>query len=129
LTVARNQDGRLEIFAVSSDLVIVHRWQVAPNQHFDAWHSLGGSFTFVDSVELGDGRIELFAIGTDRAVWRNVQTFPNGPFVGWESLGSSTEFLDACIDTSGRAVLLARQTSGELWFMRQPAIGTWLRPG
>jgi hypothetical protein len=129
LTVARNQDRRLELFAVSFDQTIAHRWQIAPNQQFDGWNSLGGSFTFIEAVELGDGRIELLAIGTDRAVWRNIQTVPNGPFVGWESLGSSTGSLWAAVEQDGSAVVLARQISGELWFMRQPTIGTWLRRG
>lgn len=126
LTISRNQDGRLELFAVSSDQLIIHRWQTAPNEYFDAWDSLGGDFEFVESVALGDGRIELLAIGSDHAVWRNVQTIPNGPFIGWESLGSSTERLWAGVEQDGRAVLLARQKNGELWFMRQPVIGSWL---
>lgn len=128
LTIARNQDGRLELFAVAGDQRIVHRWQRAPNQQFDAWHSLGGHYTAVHGVELGDGRIELFAIGVDHAVWRNVQTVPNGSFSGWESLGSFAASLCAVTGRDGRVVLLARQWSGSIWFARQPAIGSWLRP-
>jgi hypothetical protein len=128
LTIARNQDGRLELFAITADHQIVHRWQVAPNQQFDAWHSLGGQYTAVQSVQLGDGRIELFAIGADHAVWRNVQTVPNGGFTGWECLGSRSSSLRAVTGRDGRVVLLARQWSGSIWFARQPAIGSWLRP-
>jgi hypothetical protein len=127
LTVARNEDHRMELFAISSDLSVIHSWQVGPNDHFSAWDSLGRNYTYIEAVELGDGRIELLAIGVDRSVWRNIQTIPNGPFVGWESLGSSTESLQAGVDRDGRAVLLARQANGELWFLRQPTVGTWLR--
>ena len=72
LTIARNQDRRLELFAVSFDQNIVHRWQVGPNEYFDDWHSLGGSFTSIDAVELGDGRIELLARRLPKK-WKSLQ--------------------------------------------------------
>src|SRR6266498_3883098 len=42
---ARNQDGRLELFARGADQALWHIWQVAPNGGWSGWESLGGELT------------------------------------------------------------------------------------
>jgi hypothetical protein len=41
--VARNADGRLEVFARGTDNGLWHMWQVAPGGSFSPWNSLGST--------------------------------------------------------------------------------------
>jgi hypothetical protein len=128
IALARNLDGRIEIFAVRDDGELIHRWQTAPNAYFDVWYPMGDGFSAICAVVLGDGRIELIALRSDHAVWRNVQSAPNRAFIGWETLGSSADRIWATTEQNGRAAILARQLDTDMWFLRQPHIGSWLEP-
>jgi hypothetical protein len=90
--VARNADGRMELFIVQSDQRNVwHRWQTAPNGGWSGWSDMsGGRFRGNPAaVRNLDGRLEVFAVDfTDGAVWHRWQGSPNGPtWSGWHSLG------------------------------------------
>lgn len=94
--VQRNQDGRLEVFAVSRGEMF-NISQVAPNGEWRAeWRSKGRPTTQVgiQSHVVGrnaDGRQEMFAIGEDGAVWQKWQVAPNNGWVdAWQSLGAPT---------------------------------------
>jgi hypothetical protein len=39
--VATAADGRLEVFAVDSSLMLYHKWQTAPNDGWSGWFSHG----------------------------------------------------------------------------------------
>ena len=54
LTVGRNADGRLEVFARGADGGIWHKWQTAPNNGWSGWASLGG---WIDIVALGQNTL------------------------------------------------------------------------
>jgi hypothetical protein len=75
--VARNLDGRLEVFLRASDGVIYHRWQLGAGDALTAnWASLDGSFHNdpVTAQNL-DGRLELFALGSNGTCssWRKAR--------------------------------------------------------
>ena len=75
--VARNADGRLEVFAQGTDNALWHIWQTAPNNGWSGWASLGGTITSEPEVARNaDGRLEVFARGTDNALWHMWQTAP-----------------------------------------------------
>jgi len=92
--VTSNADGRLEVFAASSDGAIWHAWQTAPNNGWiqpGAWASRGkpanvmlGSPSVFPNI---DGRLELCAAGTDGAIWHTWQTAANN---GWMPTGAWT---------------------------------------
>ena len=66
LSVAQNNDGRMEVFARGADQSLWHKWQTTPNSGWSGWESLGG---WVDMISVGhnaDGRLEVFARGADR---------------------------------------------------------------
>ena len=50
LDVAKNADGRLEIFARGGDGALWHKWQTAPNNGWSGWYSLGG---WIDMLDVG----------------------------------------------------------------------------
>jgi hypothetical protein len=67
---ARNQDGRLELFARGADQALWHIWQVAPNGGWSGWQSLGGVLTSNPAVgQQQDGRLSVFVRGTNGAVF------------------------------------------------------------
>jgi hypothetical protein len=81
--VARNLDGRLEIFIVGLDKQLHHRSQTAPNssQWSDIWTILGGQ-QWPPSSDPGigrnaDGRLEVFLVGSDKQLYHRRQTAPN----------------------------------------------------
>jgi hypothetical protein len=85
---ARNADGRLEVFACTSDNALWHIWQTAPSNGWSGWQSLGGQVVGAPiAIENADGRIEVFVRGTDAQLWHIWQTAPNGNWSGWASLG------------------------------------------
>ncbi|MFQ5708205.1 MAG: hypothetical protein ACE5HO_12180, partial [bacterium] len=72
--LGRNQDGRLELFAIGSEGGLWHVWQKAPNSGWKHWKSLDAPQGVKLTPHLGvgknqDGRIEAFAIGSDRVLW------------------------------------------------------------
>jgi hypothetical protein len=81
----RNQDGRLEVFAVGAG-AIFNISQVAPNGAWrDGWFSKGrpSSNVGIKSHVVGknaDGRLEIFAVGEDLGLWQKWQVAPNN---GW----------------------------------------------
>jgi hypothetical protein len=92
--VARNRDGRLEVFAKASDGAIWHRWQQAAGAGpWAAWSSLG---TIEGSGELSvgvgahaDGQLALFAVRTDSGhIQERHQTAPNNGWSAWGEIPS-----------------------------------------
>lgn len=92
ISVGRNQDGRLEVFAPGADNVLYHIWQVSPGGGWSTWQSMGkpaGVNIWSENVAVernSDGRMELFVTGTDGAMWHRWQTTPNGTWGDWSSL-------------------------------------------
>jgi hypothetical protein len=91
--VGRNADGREEIFAVGDDEALWQKWQVAPNNGWSEWKSLGTparDTSLTERFTVGsnqDGRQEVFAVGSDGNVWQIWQTVPNGGWSDWAKLG------------------------------------------
>ena len=89
----RTANGRLELLVRGSDKALWHKWQVAPNDGWSGWASLGG---WVDLLTVGrnaDGRLEVFARGSDKALWHKWQVAPNDGWSGWASLGGWIDLL------------------------------------
>ena len=78
LAVARNQDGRLEVFVRGADGHVYHRAQKAANGALATqWGSLGGTLAGNPVVARNkDGRLELFAVAKDGTIHRAVQAAP-----------------------------------------------------
>ena len=115
LTVGKNQDGRLEVFARGSDGAVWHNWQVVPNGNWSGWNSLGGWVDIVSVAANQDGRLELFARGADGAVWHNWQVAPNGNWSGWNSLGGWVDLISVGQNADGRLEIFARGADKALW--------------
>jgi hypothetical protein len=118
-----NADGRLEAFAVGTDLALWHIWQVTPGGVWSAWTSLGGVLTSDPSVgRNADGRLEVFARGTDDALWHISQVTAGGVWSAWNTLNgviTSDPFVAQNLD--GRLEVFARGSDGALWHIWETA--------
>jgi hypothetical protein len=88
--LARNQDGRLELFAKGTDKAVWHCWQQEPGSgHWLAWSSLRSprdhGFEGEPAVARNhDGRLELFVTETDGPQWHRWQQQAGpGPWTEW----------------------------------------------
>ena len=83
LAVARNQDGRAEVYGLDAGGSVWHRpWQLTTG----GWSGLaqlgGHSITGLATANNQDGRIEVFAVGGDHAIYHVWQIGRNAPFSG-----------------------------------------------
>ena len=136
--LARNEDGRLELFTKTQDGTLWHRWQSERGAGpWREWHSLGKpggqKFGVLDIpptvVSNTGGRLELFVLGDDSNVWHCWQTVPNGGWSSWSPLEAPNNELtgDPAVvrNKDGRLELFA--AGGGIWHRRQaePGQGPW----
>jgi hypothetical protein len=119
--VARNLDGRLEVFLRASDGVIYHRWQQGAGDALTAnWASLDGSFHNdpVTAQNL-DGRLELFALGSNGHLFELAQSAANGSWwTSWADLGPPPP------GGTGGQPIVARNLDGRLEVFLRSGDGT-----
>jgi len=122
LTLGRNADGRLEVFARGANKALLHIAQTSPSVSWGAWESLGGQ---VDLLAVGsnqDGRLELFASSPhDKSLSHIGQTAPSGNWGTWESLGGQIDLLAVASNQDGRLEVFARGMDRALWHIWQVA--------
>jgi len=90
IAVARNQDGRMEIFAVGyTSSQLEHCFQMPGDRHWAGWSSLGEIEFSNDICTVSDrsGRIQVFGYGLDGNIWQILQIAPNAPWTPFTSLG------------------------------------------
>jgi PASTA domain-containing protein len=131
-SLARNADGRLTVFARSTDGTLWSRTQiqVSPADEWSDWvpeGTAGGGF--FDHPVVGssaDGRLELFLTGRDGNIWHKWQTAASNGWSGWVSEGSAGGgFTNAAPELGrngdGRLELFAVAVDGNLWHKWQTA--------
>ena len=91
--LARNHDGRFEIFARDRRGVLHRVWETAPDRWHDTWEVIAGCAVTGDAaVALTvDGRLAIFACSPLRELLHAWQTEPGGSFTAWSSLGGSLD--------------------------------------
>lgn len=112
LATERNQDGRLNLFAIGGDGALYGRYQTTGGGwNPEGWQSMGGGWIVqVVTARNSDGRIEVFV----RNVWGNVfhryQVTPNGGWnpEGWLPFGGDALItMDATLRGDGRIEVVA----------------------
>jgi hypothetical protein len=135
--VGRNADGRQEVFALGDDGALWQKWQVAPNNGWSDWKTLGtpaSDIPFTNQFTAGsnqDGRQEIFALGSDGNIWQIWQTVPNGGWSNWEKLGRppagirNADRITVGHNEDGRQELFVISQDGALWHSWQvgPNVG------
>ncbi len=115
LGLARNRDGRLELFGANSHIPdsssnVFQRWQLAPNSGWSGWNAVAGYLTGVAVATNQDGRLELFGVNThipdgNNNVFQKWQLSPGGGWSGWLSVGGYLTALAAGTNKDGRLEL------------------------
>jgi hypothetical protein len=145
-TVAANQDGHLELFALGHDGAVWHTWQDYMDIFkWSDWASLGspGGLTILaesmHAVQNADGRIEVFIADDEWNIWHIWQIAPNVNWTAeWSPLGrpiseqsdNSAYTLEVGNNDSGSlTVLMQDLNTGEIFSRSQvEANGNW-EPG
>ncbi len=129
--MARNADGRLELFMVARDHTLQHCWQLVANGGWSGFLGTGTNVTGTPGVTRNkDGRLEAFVIGADGRLRNSWQLYAGGPWSGFPLLGTQTfpplAGVAAGANADGRLEVFAVNSGGTLvhaWQM-SPG-GTW----
>merc|ERR1711939_288870 len=112
VSIAMNENERLEIFALGQDDSIYHSYQASANAFWAPWVSLGGNFSSGPQVvRNADGRLEIFARGQDDDIYHKYQLAVNGEkgWGPWLSLGGKFSSSPAVLlNSEGTLQLFAR---------------------
>lgn len=128
LAMARNRDGRLQVFARFQDNSIRYLIQKAANGAWAAWASLGGNVAGDPAAGMNaDGRLEVFVRGSDGKLYAARQTSPGGAWSGWATRnGSLAGQVAVDRNADGRLEVFARGSDNALWHLAQTAAnGGW----
>ena len=126
---AKNTDGRLEVFRISSNTSLYHIWQLSAGGAWGNWTSRGGSQLQRNSLTVGqntDGRLEVFVIGGDGAMYSQWQTSAGGAWSNWTSRGGSQlqrNSLTVTKNADGRLEVFVIGGDGALYHIWQTSAG------
>jgi GH25 family lysozyme M1 (1,4-beta-N-acetylmuramidase) len=124
--LAKNQDGRLEVFARGTDGALWHTWETAPGAAWSAWSSLGGIVYDPTAASDKDGRLEVFVRGSDGKLYKNRQTAPNAGWEDWTGMGAKMEGgAGVGRNADGRLEVFVQAPDGSVRHAWQSAPGTW----
>lgn len=144
--LARNANGRLEVFVVRNDLTVWHCWQSLPAPAGDwlKWEPLlqPGEDGTLGPLAVGtnaDGRLEVFAPDTEGAIrhrWQRRQDDPEEGGGGWKPLGSWHSLSPAGSPSAAHGPVVARNADrrlelfivaddGAMWYRAQRPEGDW----
>lgn len=123
MAVARNKDGRLELFVVGANWELYHRWQSSPGGAWSGWRQFDGSVSGIAAETNADGRIEVFAIGLHGEVYHRWQTSPGGNWSGWKQENGSIHSIALARNKDGRLELFAVGLRGEVYRRSQTTPG------
>ncbi len=126
-SVARNSDGRLQVFAIGSDHAIWDDWQTCAGEcEWSGWSTLGGSLDAMPAVIANaDGRLEVFDIDATGMMWHDWQTTPGGTWSGWSNLGGRLVVSTPTVsrNANGELEIFATGTGGSVWTISQTSPG------
>jgi hypothetical protein len=125
--LARNGDGRLELFVRGNDGALWHLWQTADSsawsEHWISHGDAGVGFASAPALaRSGDGRLELFVRGNDGALWHLWQTAPSGAWSEWLPHGGFNLRLMSSLDevngipTEGKNLIIVAAVNNVLHF-------------
>ena len=101
LALARNVDGRLELFILGADNNLYHSWQTSPGGSWSQWLSFGSPASTTLSrnpmlATIPGGSLEIFVSGQGEvsaragSLYHIWQTSPGGNWSTWDSLAQSS---------------------------------------
>jgi hypothetical protein len=125
-TVFANLDARLEIFAVGSDGIVRHSWQLNAGGGWSAWYDAGGSVGVqgISSIREPDGRAVVVEVDTTGKAQRLTQGFAGGGWGSWSLVGTGLSGRPAFgINLDDRLEVFVANGAGNLYHQWQTAAG------
>ncbi len=120
VSLARNRDGRLELFGVnthqpSGQNNVYHAWQLTPGGGWSGWAILPGQLTSVAVEANADGRLEVFGSNARQPdgqnnVYHAWQLTPGGGWSGWAILPGYLTGVSLARNRDGRLELFGVNT-------------------
>jgi hypothetical protein len=126
--VARNADGRLEVFVRASDSMLWHKYQLSPGGAWSDWSPLEVELKSDPVVgQNADGRLQVFWRGTDGALHHKWQLSPGGGWFGGQaSLGGGLIGNPAVgLNVDGRLDVFVQGTNGVPYHIWQLSAGSY----
>jgi subtilisin family serine protease len=130
VAMARDSDGRMELFGVNRNGTAYQSMQTAPNA--DTWTAWApfGTFNPTDRIRAiaaqtnGSGQIEVFMLLGDGRIWHKWQTQPGGAWTPWWNVDGQLASIAVARNNSGALELIGVNTSGQVWRRTQAFAGT-----
>lgn len=130
--LARNQDGRLEIFVRTQSGQVFHIWETETltDKWVDDWEQLG-DLTLSGPIAVehnGDGCLWAFGRGMDGELWYCSQTSPNSGWSDWQTLGGSpieNGRPEVAQNAWGGLSIFVRWQDQSLYYLRSNRAGQW----
>jgi hypothetical protein len=123
VAVARNADGRLEIFYIGVlDSGPYHNWQVEPNGNWNGETIFGPDVATEIAVGRNrDGRLEIFYVGPEQGLYHNWQLTPGSPTWAGPTIlpGAPTQQVAVGQNADGRLEVFCVGTNGDLYHIWQ----------
>ena len=135
LAIARNLDGRLEIFGVDDNLNLWHAWEASPGGDWSGWSKIVGKRMRPGFAvgENKDGRLAVFGvearvqnvtaeadspIDKKQRIWCVWQQTPGGSFAkDWQDMGGSNLDPELMVGNTaeGRIQLIGTGSNHNVW--------------
>jgi len=123
IALARNADGRLEVFAVEASGASMHAWQLSAGGAWTGWAPFGGSFTSIAAEANADGRLEAAATAPDGTIFHRSQISAGSAWSGWEPVEGKLSSLALARSYDGKLQLFGADPSQTLFFKSQLSFG------
>jgi surface antigen len=123
IAVARNADGRLEVFAVQASGAAMHAWQISAGGAWTGWAPFGGTFTTITAESNADGRLEAFAAAADGTVFHRSQITAGSAWSAWEPMEGRLATLALARSYDGKLQLFGADPSHAAFAMTQLSFG------
>jgi len=130
LSLAKNADGRLELFSLDDKGSAWSTYQNAPGDWNWSNLTLGGhDLKQLAPTSFADGRLALVALGSDGRVYLKTQAGPGATWLDWTGLeGKDIRYIDAGANADGRLNVVAIGGDGS-FYDRSTEVGATGNPG
>jgi surface antigen len=123
IALARNADGRLEVFAVEASGASMHAWQISAGGAWTGWAPFGGTFTSIAAEANADGRLESFATTADGTLFHRAQITAGSPWTAWEPMEGKLASVALARSYDGKLQLFGADTSRAVFAKAQLSFG------
>lgn len=129
--VARNGDGRLEVFGVNEDGKAWNRWEtVAGSDSWTNWSPFsyypGTRLRSIAAETNGGGQIEVVALTYDNQIYQ-IRQLPGGGWSGWSVISGQLKSVAMTRLNDGRLALVGANAAGQVWSAEEATStpGSW----